>query len=117
MATAVKQHRMFIGGEWVEGEGEETLPVVNPATAEVIAEIPRGTEGDVDRAVKAARKAFDEIWFDSTPSERQDMARTALAQIGLPAVIRPAFTLGGSGGGIVATDGDPVIGGTYRMAS
>jgi 1-pyrroline dehydrogenase len=71
MATAIKQHRMFIGGEWVEGGSDETLPVVNPATAETIAEIPRGTAEDVDRAVKAARKAFDEVWFDSTPSERQ----------------------------------------------
>ena len=41
-----------------------------------------------------------------TPRERQERARTALAQIGLPAVIRPAFTLGGSGGGIVATEAE-----------
>ncbi|MEX2547483.1 MAG: carbamoyl-phosphate synthase large subunit, partial [Chloroflexota bacterium] len=42
----------------------------------------------------------------ATPKERQERARVALAQIGLPAVIRPAFTLGGSGGGIVATEED-----------
>ncbi len=42
----------------------------------------------------------------ATPRERQERAREALAQIGLPAVIRPAFTLGGSGGGIVATEGE-----------
>lgn len=73
MATAVKQHQMFIGGEWVDGSTEESLPVVNPATGETIAEIPRGTEGDVDRAVTAAQKAFDETWFDTTPGERQAM--------------------------------------------
>jgi 1-pyrroline dehydrogenase len=73
MATAVKKHEMFIGGEWVESAGNESLPVVNPATGEVIAEIPRGTEEDVNQAVAAARKAFDEVWFDTTPGERQAM--------------------------------------------
>jgi carbamoyl-phosphate synthase large subunit len=42
----------------------------------------------------------------ATPRERQEHARAALEQIGLPAVIRPAFTLGGSGGGIVTTEAD-----------
>jgi 1-pyrroline dehydrogenase len=73
MATAIKRHEMFIGGEWVQSSAEEALPVVNPATGETIAEIPKGTEEDVDRAVAAARKAFDEVWFDSTPGERQAM--------------------------------------------
>ena len=73
MATAIKRHEMFIGGEWVQSGSEESLPVVNPATGEVIAEIPKGTESDVDRAVEAARKAFDEAWFDTTPGERQAM--------------------------------------------
>jgi 1-pyrroline dehydrogenase len=73
MATAVKRHEMFIGGEWVRSAAEESLPVVNPATGELIAEIPRGAEEDVNRAVDAAGKAFDEIWFDTTPGERQAM--------------------------------------------
>jgi 1-pyrroline dehydrogenase len=71
MATAVKRHEMFIGGEWVRSAGDDSLPVVNPATGEVIAEIPRGTEEDVDRAVAAASRAFDDVWFDTTPGERQ----------------------------------------------
>jgi 1-pyrroline dehydrogenase len=73
MATTVKKRQMFIGGEWVDGTAEEGLPVVNPATGDTIAEIPRGTEADVDRAVAAARKAFDEVWFDTTPGERSAM--------------------------------------------
>src|SRR5919201_2328595 len=73
MATAIEQRQMFVGGEWVDGTAEERLPVVNPATGEVIAEIPRGSERDVDRAVKAAQKAFDDVWFDTTPAERQAM--------------------------------------------
>ena len=73
MATAVKQHQIFVGGAWIDSTGGETIPVFNPATGEVIAEVPKGTAEDIDRAVAAARKAFDETWFDSTPGERQGM--------------------------------------------
>ncbi|HEV8571549.1 MAG TPA: gamma-aminobutyraldehyde dehydrogenase [Actinomycetota bacterium] len=73
MATATQRRQMFIGGEWVDGATEESLPVVNPATGETIAETPRGSEEDVDRAVRAAQKAFDEVWFDTTPGERAGM--------------------------------------------
>jgi 1-pyrroline dehydrogenase len=73
MGTLVQRKEMFVGGEWVAGRSGETLPVVNPATGEVIAEIPRGSKEDVDRAVDAARKAFDEVWFDTTPGERATM--------------------------------------------
>jgi len=71
MATAVKQQRMFIGGEWVDAANGETQPILNPATGEVIAEVPKATAEDVGRAVGAAKKAFQETWFDSTPGERQ----------------------------------------------
>jgi 1-pyrroline dehydrogenase len=73
MATTIERRQMFIGGEWVDGAAEEGLPIVNPATGDAIAETPRGTEEDVDRAVKAAGRAFDETWFDSTPAERSTM--------------------------------------------
>jgi 1-pyrroline dehydrogenase len=73
MATTMQRRQMLIGGEWTEGSARKGLPVVNPATGDTIAEIPRGTEEDVDRAVAAARKAFDETWFDTTPGERQSM--------------------------------------------
>ncbi len=73
MATAIKKGEMFIGGEWQEGAGRETQAVLNPATGEIIAEVPKGTEEDVDRAVAAARKAYDEVWFDTTPAERSVM--------------------------------------------
>src|SRR5437870_7906156 len=72
MATAVKRREMFIGGEWVAGDGSEGQPIINPATGETIAEVPKGTEADVDRAVKAARKAYTE-WFETTPRERSEM--------------------------------------------
>ncbi len=73
MATATKQHEMFIGGEWTGAAEGRTQPVINPATAETIAEVPAASETDVDRAVGVAQKAFDETWFDTTPSERSAM--------------------------------------------
>ena len=72
MATAVKRREMFIGGDWVAGSGSEGQTIINPATGETIAEVPKGTEADVDRAVKAARKAYVE-WFETTPRERSEM--------------------------------------------
>jgi 1-pyrroline dehydrogenase len=73
VATAVKRPEMFIGGEFVSSAGDQTVPVVNPAKGDVIAEVPNGTEEDVDRAVRAARQAFDDVWFDTTPGERAQM--------------------------------------------
>src|ERR1700687_5397505 len=70
--TAVKRRQMFIGGEWVDGSGSESQQVINPATGEVIAEVPKGTEADVDRAVAAARKAYID-WFETVPKERSEM--------------------------------------------
>jgi betaine-aldehyde dehydrogenase len=70
MATAtVTKLQNFIGGELVDPAEGETEEVVNPATGETIAEAPRSTEEDVNRAVAAARKAFDD-WSTKTPAER-----------------------------------------------
>jgi malonate-semialdehyde dehydrogenase (acetylating) / methylmalonate-semialdehyde dehydrogenase len=55
----------YIGGEWVDSEASEYVPVHNPATCEVLAECPESTRGDVDRAVTAAQAAFEE--WRSTP--------------------------------------------------
>jgi 1-pyrroline dehydrogenase len=65
-ATAYKN---FVGGEWVDAVGGGTMDVINPATGEKIAEVPRGTQADVDRAVEAASSALPE-WLETTPSER-----------------------------------------------
>jgi betaine-aldehyde dehydrogenase len=69
MATAVRTLQNFIDGELVEpAEGRRT-PVVNPATGEVIAEAPESTQADADRAVAAARAAFDG-YAATTPGDR-----------------------------------------------
>ncbi len=72
MSTTLKRHEMFIGGEWTPGTGEQTQEIINPATGKVIAHVPKGTEQDVDRAVAAARKAYDETWSNSTPRDRSE---------------------------------------------
>jgi betaine-aldehyde dehydrogenase/aminobutyraldehyde dehydrogenase len=69
MTLSVTKHRMFINGAQVDAESGEMAEVTNPATEEVIAEVPKGNEADVDRAVSAARQAFGS-WSLTTPAER-----------------------------------------------
>lgn len=64
--------KMLIGGQWVAAESGKTFEIYNPATAEVIGHAQSADASDVDKAVKAARKAFDEgPWTRMSPSERQ----------------------------------------------
>jgi 1-pyrroline dehydrogenase len=72
MSVAVTRHQNFVGGEWVDAVEGETAEIINPATGETIAEVPKGTEADVDRAVEAAKRAWAE-WRDTTPQERSEM--------------------------------------------
>ncbi len=73
MATAQRTKlRNFIGGEWVDPASGESEEIVNPATLEVIAEAPVSGAEDVDRAVKAARGAFD-TYGQTTPGARSGM--------------------------------------------
>src|SRR5262245_29789960 len=72
MAVAVTQYKNLVGGEWVDALDGQTMEVVNPSTGEVIAEVPRCSEADVDRAVEAARKAWDE-WQEKTPKDRMEL--------------------------------------------
>ena len=69
MTLSATRQRMFINGEWSDAAGGETTEVINPATEDVIAEVPKGDPSDVDRAVAAAREAF-ESWSLTTPAER-----------------------------------------------
>ncbi len=60
---------LYIGGAWVDPAGSETIDVVNATTEAVMGRIPSGTPEDVDRAVAAAREAFD-AWSQTTADER-----------------------------------------------
>ncbi len=64
-------YQMFIDGEWVNSSDGQTRDVINPATGEVIASVQEGTKEDANKAVAAARKAFEGDWYDSTPKDRQ----------------------------------------------
>ena len=66
--------RLFIGGTWVAPEGTGTIEVVSPSTEEVVARVPDATEADVDKAVAAARQAFDRgPWPRMAPAERGEV--------------------------------------------
>jgi aminobutyraldehyde dehydrogenase len=69
MSVAQRDYRMLIGGERVDAVTGETEAVINPATGAEIAEVPKGSVVDVDRAVAAAEDAF-EAWSEMTPGER-----------------------------------------------
>ncbi|MEQ8485640.1 MAG: aldehyde dehydrogenase family protein [Pseudomonadales bacterium] len=95
----MSNHRKFyIDGKWVDPKGKETLDVINPATEEPIATIAMGNKEDVDRAVAAAKKAF-ETFSRTTLEERaallekiieaykarmQDIAATVSQEMGAP---------------------------------
>jgi aminobutyraldehyde dehydrogenase len=71
MSVTVSQHKNFVGGKWVDAVEGGTMEVINPATGEAIAEVPRGSQADVDRAVEAAKEALPE-WLETTPGERAE---------------------------------------------
>ncbi len=63
--------RFYIGGQWVAPAGSATIDVISPHTEEVVGRVPEGTEADMDRAVAAARDAFDNgPWPQLDPAER-----------------------------------------------
>src|SRR5579864_6231404 len=67
----VKTYQMFINGEWVTSHSAKTFPVYDPSTEEVIAQVPDANAEDVNRAVTAAKAAFEEgPWASTTAQER-----------------------------------------------
>src|SRR5262245_41454459 len=65
------QWPMLIGGKWVDSESGKTFATTNPATGETICQVAEGDKADVNKAVKAARKAFEEgPWSKMNASER-----------------------------------------------
>ena len=67
---SVTSYKMLIDGEQVDAASGKTFEVRNPATAAVMARVPDAGPADVDRAVKAARRAFEGGWRDVTGQER-----------------------------------------------
>jgi len=79
MSATKTAYKAFIGGEWVDSASGETMEVINPATGETIAEVPRCGAEDVDRAVEAAKEVLPE-WLDKTPKDRSELLH-ALADV------------------------------------
>ncbi|MER6977379.1 aldehyde dehydrogenase [Streptomyces carpinensis] len=99
--------KLFIGGAWVEPATDRVIEVVSPINGKVIATVPDATEADIDRAVAAAREAFDHgPWPRLSPAERATylarigeevvkripaMSEAFTNEIGAPAVVSAAF--------------------------
>lgn len=65
-----EKYQMFINGEWCDGASGETLGSINPFDQSEWARIPVATPADVDRAIDAARTAYDTSWRHTSPGER-----------------------------------------------
>src|SRR5690242_4757839 len=104
----MNRDKLYIGGQWVAPSSAETIAVENPATEEILGHVPAGTAGDVDRAVAAARAAFDG-WAAASMAERGavlgklhealsaragDIARTVGLELGTPLKIAKAVQAG-----------------------
>ena len=92
------QDKLYIDGQWVPSTGSGSIDVINASTEEVMGRIPEGTAEDVDRAVAAAKSAF-ETWSQTSPAERgkfiqgladalgarnQEIAETICGEVGMP---------------------------------
>ncbi|MCK9893472.1 aldehyde dehydrogenase [Frankia sp. AgB32] len=78
----ITKDTLYIGGEWVKPHGSSTINVISPHTEELFATVPEADSGDVDRAVAAARRAFDEgPWPHTSPKDRAEVIRAVSAAI------------------------------------
>jgi phenylacetaldehyde dehydrogenase len=65
------KRQLFIDGRWVDAASGKTFETPNPATGETLATVAEGDAEDIDRAVRAARRAFEDgPWSRMTPSDR-----------------------------------------------
>lgn len=82
-SQGVREYRMLIGGEWVDSLSGKTFESINPFTGQVWATVQEAGEEDVDRAVRAARHAFDEgPWGRMTGTERARLLRRLAELLG-----------------------------------
>jgi acyl-CoA reductase-like NAD-dependent aldehyde dehydrogenase len=79
--SEIKNFKMYIDGEWVESSSGKKIETLNPETNKVWATVPEASEADVDKAVKAAQKAFDGSWSKLHPRERAKFLRNIAEQL------------------------------------
>jgi betaine-aldehyde dehydrogenase len=74
------EDRLYIGGEWVAPEGTGVIEVISPATEEKVGQVPEGTTADIDKAVAAARTAFDGGEWTRMAHEERAQLLSSLSQ-------------------------------------
>jgi acyl-CoA reductase-like NAD-dependent aldehyde dehydrogenase len=74
--TKIQNFKMYIDGQWVNSESGKTIETLNPENNEVWATVPEASAKDVDRAVKAAQKAFENSWANLHPRDRAKYLRS-----------------------------------------
>jgi acyl-CoA reductase-like NAD-dependent aldehyde dehydrogenase len=79
--TKIQNFKMFIDGQWVDSESGKTIKTLNPENNEVWATVPEANAKDVDKAVKAAHKAFENSWANLHPRERAKYLRSLADQL------------------------------------
>ena len=108
MSDGQAEHRMLIDGKLVDAGSEMTFANINPATEEVIGEVADGTVGDMDTAIDAARRAFDDTTWSTDPElrkrglvqlhdaldkERETLRGQIVAEVGTPILLTYAVQL------------------------
>jgi acyl-CoA reductase-like NAD-dependent aldehyde dehydrogenase len=77
----IQDFKMFIDGEWVASSSNKKIETLNPENNEVWATVPEANEEDVDKAVKAAQRAFEKTWGNLHPTERGKYLRAIADQL------------------------------------
>jgi betaine-aldehyde dehydrogenase len=77
----INYDKLYVNGQWIESSGSNTIDVINSTTEEVMGRIPEGTAEDVDKAIKAARAAFD-TWSATSVEERAGYLERIAAKLG-----------------------------------
>lgn len=80
-ATVTQYDNFYIGGEWVSPSGSDTIEVIGANTETCIGRVPDGVQPDVDKAVTAARAAFEGGWADTSVSERAALLKKFAAAL------------------------------------
>ena len=73
--SKLKHYKMYIDGEWIDSESKKTFETLNPENNEPWATVPEASAKDVDKAVKAAQKAFEGEWPKLLPRDRAKFLR------------------------------------------
>jgi len=79
--TKIQNFKMFIDGQWVDSESGKIIETLNPENNEVWATVPEANAKDVDKAVKAAQKAFENSWSNLHPRDRAKYLRSLANQL------------------------------------